>query len=54
MTNDFVYEPRSHYDKKDFGTSNISIKSGKARITKTEPKGKGGKVTMDRKVSTKF
>ena len=54
MTNDFVYEPGSHYDKKDFGTGNINTKSGKAKITKTKPKSKGGKVKMDRKVSTKF
>ena len=54
MTNDFVYEPGSHYDKKDFGTGNINTKSGKAKITKTKPRSKGGKVKMDRKVSTKF
>ena len=51
---DFTYEPGSHYDKKDFGTGNINTKSGKAKITKTKPKGKGGKVKMDRKVPTKF
>jgi hypothetical protein len=54
MKGDFTYEPGSHYDKKDFGTGNINTKSGKAKITKTKPKGKGGKVKMDRKVPTKF
>jgi hypothetical protein len=54
MKGDFTYEPGSHYDKKDFGTGNINTKSGKAKITKTKPKSKGGKVKMDRKVPTKF
>ena len=31
---DFTYEPGSHYDKKDFGTSNINLKTGKSKPKK--------------------
>ncbi len=31
---DFTYEPGSHYDKKDFGTGNISLKNGKSKSNK--------------------
>ena len=31
---DFTYEPASHYDKKDFGTSNINLKTGKSKPEK--------------------